>query len=40
MVKQDFDSAAKHLKHYNDLGSAMTEAECVNNTIRDDGARI
>jgi tetratricopeptide (TPR) repeat protein len=30
MVKQDFDSAEKHLKHSNDLGSAMPEAEGAN----------
>jgi uncharacterized protein HemY len=30
MVKQDFDSAEKHLKHSNELGSAMPEAEGAN----------
>jgi tetratricopeptide (TPR) repeat protein len=30
MVKQDFDSAEKHLKKSNDLGSAMPEAEGAN----------
>lgn len=30
MVNQDFDSAEKHLKHSNDLGSAMPEAEGAN----------
>ena len=30
MVKQDFDAAEKHLKHSNDLGSAMPEAEGAN----------
>jgi hypothetical protein len=27
MAKQDFDTAEKHLKRSNDLGSAMPEAE-------------
>jgi len=30
MVKQDFDSAEKHLKYSNELGSAMPEAEGAN----------
>lgn len=30
MSKQDFDSAEKHLKHSNSLGSAMPEAEGAN----------
>ena len=30
MAKQDFDTAEKHLKHSNDLGSAMPEAEGAN----------
>ena len=30
MMKQDFDTAEKHLKHSNDLGSAMPEAEGAN----------
>jgi tetratricopeptide (TPR) repeat protein len=30
MVKQDFDTAEKHLKKSNDLGSAMPEAEGAN----------
>jgi len=30
MVKQDFDTAEKHLKRSNDLGSAMPEAEGAN----------
>ena len=30
MAKQDFDTAEKHLKMSNDLGSAMSEAEGTN----------
>ncbi len=30
MAKQDFDTAEKHLKHSNELGSAMPEAEGAN----------